>query len=366
MSELPPPAVFDCTIFLQALANRSGPAYACWQLVESGHVTLYLGPDVLAEVTDELNRPELHQKLKSLTPKKVQVYLAKVRTHATFIDDVPKRFTYPRDPKDEPYLNLAIATSGRYLVTRDNDMLDLMNENSDQGRAFRQEFPELMILGPVELLREVRPSQLLASRKCAGGGGASCVPRENRRAAKLLSSHGSSPLRKSGSRLMQLGSFVTNSDSAKRTSFVLQNLSRSATKAFSPPRSEPSTKLTSRSRISWPSFTPERGIRSRRNSREPGQSVLPDSTDVGERAELRVTGDQGQIVDESGSRNDSVLHIRDSGSGNLLHLECYLLAHREHHHRLIRVKQHFEKLRLVRGGDFSLFCQVGNFDEGDG
>jgi putative PIN family toxin of toxin-antitoxin system len=110
MSETPPAAVFDCTVFLQALANRKGPAFACWQPVDSGRVTLYLSDPELAEVTEVLNRPELHQKLKTLTPEKVQAYLATVRTRATFIADVPHHFTYPRDPKDEPYLNLAIAS----------------------------------------------------------------------------------------------------------------------------------------------------------------------------------------------------------------------------------------------------------------
>ena len=37
-------------------------------------------------------------------------------------------FTLARDPDDEPYLNLAIAVSADYLVTRDNDMLDLMHD----------------------------------------------------------------------------------------------------------------------------------------------------------------------------------------------------------------------------------------------
>jgi putative PIN family toxin of toxin-antitoxin system len=118
MSDLPPTAVFDCTIFLQALASRKGPAFACWQLVEAGQITLYLSPDVLDEVTEVLNRPELHQRFQALTPERVQVYLAAVRKHAKFIADVPARITYPRDPKDERYLNLAIAINARYIVTQ--------------------------------------------------------------------------------------------------------------------------------------------------------------------------------------------------------------------------------------------------------
>jgi putative PIN family toxin of toxin-antitoxin system len=157
MSESLPAAVFDCTVFLQALANQKGPAFACWQLVDTGRVTLYLNPQVIAEVTEVLNRPELHQKFKTLTPNKVRVYLSNVVARATILADVPQRFTYPRDPKDEPYINLAIATGARYLVTRDKDMLDLMDETTSEGRDFRERFPGLMILDPVVFLRELAP-----------------------------------------------------------------------------------------------------------------------------------------------------------------------------------------------------------------
>ena len=59
---------------------------------------------------------------------------------------------FPRDPKDEPYINLALAANADYLVTRDNDLLDLMNDSD-----FRQQFPGLTILDPVAFLRVLSP-----------------------------------------------------------------------------------------------------------------------------------------------------------------------------------------------------------------
>ena len=67
---------------------------------------------------------------------------------------MPLQFPYPRDPKDELYLNLAIAAGARYLVSWDNDLLDLMADNPD-GTAFRGRFPGLMVLTPVAFLREL-------------------------------------------------------------------------------------------------------------------------------------------------------------------------------------------------------------------
>ena len=52
------------------------------------------------------------------------------------IDEVPATYSLPRDPNDEPYLNLAIAANADYLATWDNDMLDLME---DEG--FRLDTP---------------------------------------------------------------------------------------------------------------------------------------------------------------------------------------------------------------------------------
>lgn len=63
----------------------------------------------------------------------------------------PRVESLERDPKDEPYLNLAIATKAEYLVTRDRDLLDLMHDSS-----FQQRYPDLRILDPVEFLNEIR------------------------------------------------------------------------------------------------------------------------------------------------------------------------------------------------------------------
>ena len=65
---------------------------------------------------------------------------------------VPKTVSLERNHKDEPFLDLAVASGAAYLVTRDKDMLDLM---ADPG--FTSRYPGLRIVGPVELLREPVP-----------------------------------------------------------------------------------------------------------------------------------------------------------------------------------------------------------------
>jgi putative PIN family toxin of toxin-antitoxin system len=150
-----PVAVFDCVVLLQAAVSKKGPASACMSLVESGRFRIVLSTETLAEITDVLNRPELQRKFKTLTPDVANTFLRALTGQADHLSDVPKVFSYLRDPDDEPYIDLAVAADARYLVTWDNDLLDLMDETTAVGSDFRQRFPHLRILTPIALIREI-------------------------------------------------------------------------------------------------------------------------------------------------------------------------------------------------------------------
>ena len=143
-----PRVVFDCMVFLQAAARTTGPAAACWQLAKAGGVELCVSAVSNAEVKDVLTRTRTQRKFPTLTPSTVEAFVSEVSSHATQITEVPGDFSLPRDPKDAPYVNLAIAANAPYLVSRDKDLLDLM-----QDETFRGQFPNLIILDPVSFLR---------------------------------------------------------------------------------------------------------------------------------------------------------------------------------------------------------------------
>lgn len=147
-------AVFDCMIYLQAAANAAGPAMACFDRLEELGGTLCVSHDVLAEVGEVLMRPELRTKLKRLTPETVGTFLDGVRAKAQLIDPVPHAFRLTRDPKDEPYVNLAIAAQANYLVTWNARHLTyLMNADTPDGREFTQRYPTITIVDPLTFLR---------------------------------------------------------------------------------------------------------------------------------------------------------------------------------------------------------------------
>jgi putative PIN family toxin of toxin-antitoxin system len=107
---------------------------------------------VLAEVRDVLGRPRIRANNPNVTDEMVEDFFRHIDQVSQRIDDVPATCSLPRDPDDEPYLNLALAVDADYLVTRDNDLLDLM-----QDVTFRAQYPGLTILDPVALLQVLRP-----------------------------------------------------------------------------------------------------------------------------------------------------------------------------------------------------------------
>ena len=142
-------------VFLQAAARPSGPAGALLDSVEDGSLRLLLSREILEEVRDVLCRPELTSKFASLKPDLVQQFLDRLMLRSEIIEGIVRKFTYDRDPKDEKYINLAIAGQADYLISRDNDLLDLEGNQTIQkitagSKTFRVVDPFTML----ELLRQ--------------------------------------------------------------------------------------------------------------------------------------------------------------------------------------------------------------------
>jgi putative PIN family toxin of toxin-antitoxin system len=148
--ESEPVVVFDTGIVLQAAINPLGPAGAA---LDQEKVTAYVSPRLRSEWEDVLTRPSLRARNPELTDAQVAAALQRFDAQAIMVPNAPTYLVYPRDPDDEPVINLAIHVKASFLVTRDRDLLDLMDESRPEGRNFRQRFPDLKILDPVSFLR---------------------------------------------------------------------------------------------------------------------------------------------------------------------------------------------------------------------
>ncbi len=159
-SEQPGPnAVFDCNFYLRAVVGTSGPAFDCLTLLGTSAYTLFISQDILNEIEEVLLRPVLQQNFLALTPERIAALLQRLHAQAILIYNVPETFRYTRDPDDEIYVNLALVTNARYLVTYDNDLLDLARTETETARSVRHRFPHLQIVDPLTFL------QALASTK---------------------------------------------------------------------------------------------------------------------------------------------------------------------------------------------------------
>jgi uncharacterized protein len=147
--------VFDCNVLLQAAARGKSPAAACLRLAEDGFVRLYASPETLDELSEVLRRPKIKTRFPELTEAAIDEFLGRLNRTAEVIKRIPRRFAYPRDVGDEPYINLAIEVEAAYIVSHDNDLLDLMTGHTDECKEFRQRFRPLRVVGPLAFLREV-------------------------------------------------------------------------------------------------------------------------------------------------------------------------------------------------------------------
>ena len=149
-----PQVVFDCNTLLQSLASPDGPAGRCVQLAIEGKVDLFISPTVLDELRDVAVRPKVIAKL-HLVPDRIEEFIEVVEITATALTGFPQPFAYDRDPDNAHYVNLAAAANANVIVTRDKDLLDLIDPTKPEAVDFRNRFPRLRILNPVAFLREI-------------------------------------------------------------------------------------------------------------------------------------------------------------------------------------------------------------------
>lgn len=154
-----PRVVFDCMVYLQATISESGPAATLLRLLDNDTLSLFVSADVLEEVRAVLSRPKIRQRNPELTDERVDALVKRILEKAVVVGDVQQHFSYSRDPKDEKYINLAVEAEANYLVSRDQDLLDLMTGQADECKAFRRRFRQIKIIEPVEFLKMVLPKE---------------------------------------------------------------------------------------------------------------------------------------------------------------------------------------------------------------
>jgi putative PIN family toxin of toxin-antitoxin system len=155
MPEQTPRVVFDCNVFVQGIANRNSPARKALRLFFDGAISLFVSEAILREVRNVLSRPEVRRQLPGINDRTVNAFFTKLEAKAILITNVAEEYRYERDSDDEMYINLAIVANASYLVSRDQDFLDLMTTSTDVARQFRSRYPFLRIMKAADFIAEM-------------------------------------------------------------------------------------------------------------------------------------------------------------------------------------------------------------------
>ena len=81
--------------------------------------------------------------------------ISRVLEKAIVVEEAPHHFNYLRDPKDEKYINVAVEAEASYIVSHDQDLLDLMTGHTGECKDFRRRFRSLKIIEPAEFLKTI-------------------------------------------------------------------------------------------------------------------------------------------------------------------------------------------------------------------
>jgi putative PIN family toxin of toxin-antitoxin system len=117
-------AVLDTQIVLRGAASASltitARIYVAW---DTGRFTLLSSEPILAEVETVLRRPEVLRKLR-MRPVEAVALVELLRRRSALVSPT-QQVARSRDPRDDKFLEAAIAGGADYLVSGDADLLSL-------------------------------------------------------------------------------------------------------------------------------------------------------------------------------------------------------------------------------------------------
>ena len=109
-------------------------------------VILLLSKPVLSEYRAVLTAQQIVERYPELTKEKVEIALWRLRYVGDTLRSVRADFEYVRDPKDEKFVELAIAGEASHIVTADKDLLSLAFGYGEAAKRFRQRASSVRVL----------------------------------------------------------------------------------------------------------------------------------------------------------------------------------------------------------------------------
>ena len=131
-------AVIDTGVFVSAFIRRHGTIGDILRALRDGRFTIIYTTDMVVEIIDVLGRAEFRSKY-HIEPDDITALVNLIRLRGELVTPT-RKVTACRDPKDDKFLEAALATQTDCIVSGDADLLDL---NS---------FEKIPVLRPAEFL----------------------------------------------------------------------------------------------------------------------------------------------------------------------------------------------------------------------
>ncbi len=131
-------AVIDTGVFVSALIRKQGTTGDVLRALRDGRFTAIYTTDIMVEIIDVLGRAPFRAKY-HIEPDDITALVNLIRLRGELAAPA-QRVTACRDPKDDKFLEAALAVRADCIVSGDADLLDMTS------------FEEIPILRPAEFL----------------------------------------------------------------------------------------------------------------------------------------------------------------------------------------------------------------------
>jgi len=136
-------AVLDTNTLVSAIINTtSSVASEIYQSAKEKRFILITSPLILTELYDVLQRDRI-VKLHKRSPEELQVIMQEL-INVSYVVPGTIKIELVRDPDDDKIISAAVEGKANYIISRDKDLLDLI------------EYEEIKIISPEQFIRLLR------------------------------------------------------------------------------------------------------------------------------------------------------------------------------------------------------------------
>ena len=161
-------------VILQWAALPEDRQHATIRALYEGTIRLCMSQAALDEVRDVLNRPGIVARSPNLTLTRIDDVLGAVVHLSQWFQSIPNAFSLPQHPDDDHLLNLAIESKAKYLVTWETRLLELTSGQSPEAEQLRALAPELRVIDPPTLAKELRLAREMEQTRQHGSDVGDC------------------------------------------------------------------------------------------------------------------------------------------------------------------------------------------------